>query len=374
MNIHLTKSLAISAVFLLNACATGKFKVTEAAPPATVTVAVKQFTRSGYESKSKEDQGLADFEAIYLPTRLIGALNRTPGVSKAYFTMGDTPSTDFVVSGVVNSSDGKNLSIQTTLHRVDGAKLWTKKFNYVLGDASTTTIQKTTDAMWNQVAAAIITAKAKTKINLPEARAFAYTGNTALIPNEQIIKDAELAGGIERDRILAPLSSTLVPRANIASKYYTKWQMESVPFVTQKETAASQQAAAEFASVLGTVAMGLSAVSSISAAQSGDVYGMQLAQQNMGLAAVATESAAADAAVAENKVKELQAQLANLKRDFSIGMGRQITVTIYGKVVTLHGSQAEMLKQFRDVVKDKLNKQSTPAPNKAATPTVAATS
>ncbi len=84
MKILLLPCLAVCAALLLNACATtGGYKVSKAAPPSKVTVAVKQFTTSGYAAGPAEDKGLADFEAIYLPTRLMKALSGSPGVSKA---------------------------------------------------------------------------------------------------------------------------------------------------------------------------------------------------------------------------------------------------------------------------------------------------
>jgi hypothetical protein len=347
----------------LTSCATGPkkagkgpsiYKESKAPPPSSVSVAVEKFSTKNYVILPSAAKGLADFEAIYLPTRLVRALKQQPGISEAYFTMGETSATDFVVKGSVLKSDGRKQKIQLALHRVDGATVWKKNFSYSIASGTDAVINSTVGSFWAKAAKSVSDSRQKTKINLAEARAVAYAGNPNIIPTEQVLGDADIAGELERTQILAELTDHLLPRADAASQYYRSWQQESMHFLKGRDKAKRQKASANFGQGLAIMAAGASAYAGGYAVAQGDTYNAQLAQTNITQATMLAENASANAAVASNKIKQLEEQLQILKSDFAIGTGREITVTIYGQIVTLHGSQMEMMKQFREVVRNKL--------------------
>jgi hypothetical protein len=350
--------LVFLAAALLSSCATGAggSAVAKASPPASVTVAVKQFDSPNYAALSSADRGVRDFEAIFLPLRLVDALQGVSGVSRAYFSADDTAATDFVVSGSVLESDGRTLRLKLELRRVDGARIKSKVYTLQHDDGRDAIVAAKLTLFLKVAAADLMAPVKKTSISLPHARMRAYAENPALPVTEKRLADSDAAGDIERSDVLAPLTQAMLPRSKIMEKSYVAWQGVSTPLVRERQVAKSRQTTANITQALALAGGALSVASSYQAAQAGNVAQMQAANQTLSQANTVMVQGAANAAIAENRVKQLTAALAAFKNEFAVGQQRQVTVHIYGKLIKLTGSQRDMLNQFRSVVKEQLNK------------------
>jgi hypothetical protein len=90
-------------------------------------------------------------------------------------------------------------------------------------------------------------------------------------------------------------------------------------------------------------------------AQQGNQQGVQLARENLDRAQHILIDTTTAGEAAANRKQEIMKALAAYKNEFASGTPRQVTVKIYNKLVTLRGSQAEMLNDFRKLVKSELN-------------------
>jgi ribosomal protein L6P/L9E len=65
--------------------------------------------------------------------------------------------------------------------------------------------------------------------------------------------------------------------------------------------------------------------------------------------------------VAANREQAIIQALVAYKNQFTTGIPRQVTIRIYNKIITLHGSQAQMSREFKQFVKQQLNASPTSA-------------
>ncbi len=63
--------------------------------------------------------------------------------------------------------------------------------------------------------------------------------------------------------------------------------------------------------------------------------------------------------VAANREQAIIQALVAYKNQFTTGIPRQVTIRINNKIITLHGSQAQMSREFKQFVKQQLNASST---------------
>ena len=134
--------LWLMPAILVSSCAdTGGTRVSSAPPPPKVSVAVRRFTSPGYAKLPAGDQGVRDFEQIYLAGKLVDRLGSAGQCSGAYFTAGQTAATDLTVDGEVIESDGKNLTVKIAVTRVDGKVVLNKKYEVSYQDAQVSSVK-----------------------------------------------------------------------------------------------------------------------------------------------------------------------------------------------------------------------------------------
>jgi hypothetical protein len=250
----LLPALALLAGAYLSGCTSGGgTAASKAPPPSHVTVAVRHFSSAGYAGLPDGDRGVRDFEQFYLPAELVTSLGARQGVT-AYYTMESSPATDFVVSGTILKSDGRQLSLQISAVRVDGKRVLSKTFSINHDDARERVLVPRMRQFFDGIAAAVAGPAFSTAINLNEARARQYAENPRLVVQPKTLEDAQLAGQIERESILTPLTSHLLPRAKIASKVYLQWQVVSIPLQKDRELASYEEGMAAAGSALALAA------------------------------------------------------------------------------------------------------------------------
>lgn len=341
----------------LSGCASGKselYSASKAPPPKGVSIAVRQFSTPKYATLSDGDRGVRDFEHFYLPAEIVTSLSKRSNVS-AFYTMESSPATDFVVNGYIGKSDGRFLSLNISMMRVDGKKVLSRTFSINHDDARERVLVPRMRQFYDGIAATLAAQAFSTNINLNEARAKAYAENPRLPIQDKTLENGLVAGQIERESILTPLTSHLLPRAQIASKVYLQWQVVSIPLQKDKELASHEQSMAAAGSALALVTGAASVAQSYQFAQQGNQQGMQMARQNLDRAQHMLINTTTAGQAAANRKQEIIKSLAAYGNQFATGTPRQVTVRIYDKIVTLRGSQAEMLQEFRKLVKDELN-------------------
>lgn len=344
--------LLLAGPLLPTACSTGGGPA--ASPPQSVSIAVREFSAASSALRTAGDQGVRDFEKFYLPAQVIMALKRSAGVT-AYFTMASTAATDFVADAVIQSSNGKRLSLSVSLTRVDGRKVFSKTYTVDHEDARERVLVAKQDQFYASISRDLVAKAKSTTISLPHARARAYAEDGGVVVNETVLADAQTAGEIERASILSPLTSALLPRAQIAAKVYTEWQTVTVPLQKDRSLAQYEQNVAAAGSVLALGMGAMSVAQSAQLAAAGNQTGVQLANQNLSRAEsmfIGTETVRRTAA---NREQAIIQALNSYKNQFVSGLPRQLTVRIYNKLLTLHGSQQDMLREFKQVVKEKLH-------------------
>ncbi len=341
---------------LIPSCAdTGGMRVSSAPPPQRVSVAVRQFTSPGYAKLPAGDQGVRDFEQIYLAGKLLDRLGSSGQCSGAYFTAGPTAATDLTVDGEVIESDGKNLSLRIAVTRVDGKVVLNKKYNVSFQDAQVPSVKATLTGCVDRMAGEILATGLTTNINLHEARFYAYVGNPSLPTNPAREKEAEAAGDIERHELLLPVTKEFVPRARVTEPSYVQWISLSAPLVDQRKRAKAEKTSADIGQALGAFTGAASFAAGMQMAQAGNTQGVALAQQNMATAEEIMTKEAARSEAAENKIAAISSTLAGYKNTFATNQYRQVTIRIYDKVIKVSGSLDQQLAEFRKVVKDSLN-------------------
>ncbi len=348
--------LALSGTVWLSGCAAGggSYPASTAAPPRHVTIAVRHFSTPGYASLPAGDRGVRDFEHFYLPAELIGSLSHVGGVS-AFYTLEPTPATDFVVNGAISKSDGRLLVLDISMTRVDGRKVYSKTCTINHNDARERVLVPKMRQFFDGMASALAAQALSTTINLNEARTRAYAENPRLAAQGKTLEDGTLAGEIERESILAPMTSHLLPRARIAAKVYLQWQVVSIPLQKDRELASFEEKMAVAGSALALAGGVASVAQSYQSALDGNQQGVQLARQHLEQNQQMMINTMAAGESAANRKQEIIKALTAFKNEFASGLPRQVTVRIYNKILTLHGSQAEMLSDFRKLIKDQLN-------------------
>lgn len=352
-------SLLISVALFSSCAGTGGMKVSSAPPPQKVSVAVCQFTSPGYAKLAAGDQGVRDFEQIYLAGKLVDRLGSSGQCSGAYFTAGKTAATDFTVDGSVLDSNGKDLSLKISVTRVDGKVVLNKKYDISYQDAQVPSVKATLTGFVDRIVGEILATGLKTNIDLREARFYAYAENPSLPKDPAREKDAATAGEIECAELLSPVTKAFVPRARVTEKPYAEWISLSAPLVDEKKKAKAQKASADFGQALGVLTAAASFGAGMEMAQAGNTQGVALAQQNMALAGQVMTEEAAKSEVAQNKISEISATLASLSSNLATPQARQVTIQIYGKVVKVSGSLAQQMAEFRRIVKSELNSGAT---------------
>jgi hypothetical protein len=189
-------------------------------------------------------------------------------------------------------------------------------------------------------------------------RAAVYADNKVKEPNEQMIRMGEEAARVEREQVWVPISQALTTRIEATKNAYYAWKKEALVFSDKKVVAHAQKSAAETMEMLGAMtSMSAGMLAGASAAQGNTQFlapSINLATQGAELMA----QGAADAAVAANRIRELDAALTKCAESLNYGVGHQITVRIYNKVYQLKGSREEMLRELHRVVKEEMNKAS----------------
>jgi len=348
---------ALGSFGLLLGCATTNeiYKVSAAPAPSNFTFAVRQFTADKEQQLSVGDRGVRDFEKIYLPAEIVAALGRHPGV-KAYYATQDTPATDFVLSGKVLASDGKKLAVLLEMFRVDGKRVAVERFQIENRDARPRVIDEKMSSYFSQMAGwAVSKARTTTDISLPEARAKAYASNRTLVVTPKELKNSELAGDIERTELLQPLSTLVIPRVKIAAKLYREWQVLTIPLQRDRELAKTEQGIGIANVGIGVVYAGASVASGVASASQGNQAGLQASGLGVTRGLAMATDGSADAEIAANRIKAIERTMAAYKNEFAVGAPRQVTVRIYDKILTFTGDQSEMLRDFREVVRNELN-------------------
>ncbi len=349
--------LLIGTVFL-QACAGAKYGATKAPPPTSVTIAVRQFTTLNYAKLPQSDKGVRDFEQFYLPAEIVSSFGSLRNVS-AFCSIESSPATDFVVDGSIIKSDGKQLAVKVTMHRVDGAKVCSKVFTIDNKDARERVLIPKMRQYYSGIASYLTSQALKTTINLDEARAMAYAENPRLKLHKQVLDDARVAGQIERESIHQPLTASILPRARIASKVYLEWQVLTIPLQKDRELARYEQNLAIAGSAMGVVYGAASLGTSVAGQAIGNQQAMQQGQEGLMTAQTIIAGTGAARRVAANREQAIIRALVAYKNQFTTGIPRQVTIRIYNKIITLHGSQAQMSREFKQFVKQQLNASST---------------
>lgn len=358
MQFQLITTCACLGLFASCAAPGAKYKVAKAPAPKSVTVAIDTWDAEDYASLNASDKGVRDFEKIYLPLRLVQQLKRTAGIKSADITTASTPSVDFLVDGTIVESNGRNLEVKLAMTRVDGATVLNKTYKIEHRDMRKPNITRTINGLFQSMASDIATTGLSTTISIPEARAKAYAENNSLIATNDIQADADVAGNIERDAILKPISNSMLRRIPAMTPSYIEWHYISAPLVREQDQAKQSKAWANVSQGLSLAAGAMSVASSYEAAQAGNSHVAQQSQGLMNRATMTMMQASAIAEVADNKIKRISDTLKAYNNQFAIGNQRTITVRVFGKLRKLTGSQAEILRQFREGVKEDLNSRS----------------
>ncbi len=357
MKILPLSSLLFCALLGLSACTTCDYRARPSQPPGTVTVAVKQFTTPNYEAMSAIDKGVREYEHVYFQAALIQALARTPGVEKAYVAGSDTPAVDIMVDGVINGSNGRDVDFTLIAKRIDGVELASKQFVFSHSATDAVGVGAADVKLMYEAAAFVASARQRLKLNRDELRALVYAKAPGVFPTEGLTKMGREAASVECSQLLVPLTNVLLPAVTATSGMYYEWQKESIPVVAQKQVAEQEKASAEADEAIGAFLGVASAATGISAARQGNTAVVNMSQTNMLNAAGIVDTAAANAQVAENQVNQLGGVLASYKSQFNVGPGREVTVRIYNRVLTLKGSMEEMTNEFRKVVEEEMKKE-----------------
>jgi hypothetical protein len=357
--------LFVLASALLSSCAGTSYKA-KSGTPQTLTVGVKQFTSKNYASLPANEKGVRDYEHLALPAMLVKALNKTPGVTKAYFVPANSPGVDVTVDGAITQSNGRDLSLALTISRMDGKVLAKKNLAISHAAKDVSGIRATNQGLFNQAATTVAATRQKYAYDPEDLRALVYAeAKTPSTP--ELVRMGKEAAQVERTQVYSPLTNALTPRIDATSQVYHQWQKDSVPFIAQKAQAEAEKASAEAAETLGMLMSFAGGMAGGMSAATGNSYGMLSAMPLMTTGAEISAQGSADAAVAQNKINELSAALAKISGQFNIGAAREMTVRIYNKVITLKGTKEQMTAEFRKIVKEEMAKelakaQAVPAP------------
>lgn len=336
-----------------------RYKVDSAPAPKAISVTITQFEAANLEKLEPKDRDVREFEEIYFPGKLVSAFSRTPGCSGAYFGLDESPATDFVLRGEILESTGREIRLKVWLERLDGKVLPSKAYSVEFHDARPAAVRATLSTFLAGIASEKTNqALTSTNISLPQARTLAYAGTRELPMTGTNIENASLAGAIERREILQKSTQSLTRRIGLTKVEvpYLEWISVSAPLVLEKRMARKEVASGRLGQALSFAGMLASASVMNEAARQGNTAAVQqteIAAMNFGQQ---FDQFTASASVAENKVTRLARTLASLKNDLLNGArNKEVTVRIYGRLLTLRGSQREQLAEFRRTVREKLN-------------------
>jgi len=365
--------------------------------------------------------GVLSYEQLALPALLVQELKKTPGIADAYIITDDTPAVDVTVECAIASSTPEGFRLTVEVKRLDGKSLkkegaarlatlqrynpgpldlyfyglsypltvfplrlalepvlnpvfspsypwepddmvwpygkyfYYKPLSYTIKDPAE--VQSSDAALVTEIAQNVAKSARRYRYDAKQLRAAVYADSRKQEPSEKLVAMGEEASKVEREQLLRPITSALTQRIGATSNVYYSWKREALVISDKKVVADAHRQAAENVQALGTLTSMAGGMAAGYASAKGDT---QMLGQSIGIMAQGaqiTEQGDADLKVAMNKLRELNAALAQCGEVFNTGAGREITVRIYNKLITLRGSKEEMVKEFHRVVKEEMAKK-----------------
>jgi hypothetical protein len=348
----------VLSIFLLSGalgCATTKVyrhdDVFESELPSkargTLTVGVLPFTHDA-EEKAETRAAVERFEGHYFAARLTKYLREAGWFRGAFCVPSATPGVDLLVSGHINRSDGEVTDLLLSVARPDlllgelevGINLDSDDFE----EGEPPPERKMWVTAVNQIAELIEESEAVEVGTLDRVRVAAYRGLPSVAsasggsrPSAAALGLVEKAVEIERDKVLAPISTVMIEQSDAVLPAYVGWQQNSTEMLEAKRRK-SNMALAMGAMAVVSAGAGLYAASSGVPASSLGSLNMQTAL--MGL--LAAESA--------SQSSELGRSVEGLRTSFSQEM-HPLTIKLGGAVYEIVGTTEQQLAQIREIVR-----------------------
>jgi hypothetical protein len=311
-----------------------------------VTIAVVPFTSTFKKDATQEERNLKQFESYFFTARLVDTLAASPFVAGAYVAPDSTPAVDYVVTGSIVESNGEDTKIRVSIARL-GTKPTPPKL-FTLDLSSSDYAPNSPDPstyFWISVANSILgdvaALDAQQRATMSEARLAQYAPTGSSARARPLIDEA---AGIERDRILKPITDLTLSQCRAATPAYVTWQRETTKL-------AEESRSKKTVATMGTV---LAIAGAAVAGMNQGMYGasptsMQLTQNShlMMLTSMREFDQAGD----------IDAKIAHLHSAFSTETSA-LTVTYDDAVYDLVGSPKDQMRQFRTIVTRKLSQLS----------------
>lgn len=346
-------SLISGWILFFTGCATTSVdpRVREAEPPQSVRIGVRKFDYIHEEEEIEDsDVAIREFESFFLPAMLASKLKTDPEIHDALFIDSNTHAVDFIIDGTITESNGRDLGFDLRISRLDGELL--EEYSYALKHPEEEPHNEMLELqnLYVEILEDVRKEWEKLSYDLGDLRAVAYAGDPAVPISPEVLSAAEEAARVEREVLLVPLSKAVTDRAVVAATSYFTWQDLSKGLVYESGRAKR----GKFFSAVTSGLMGATAIASLAmgyeAAGQGNSQAVQLAQQNTRLASEQMVIHANNADIAQNRIENIQESLDAYKKTFGDQGAKPVTVSIYGKVFELKGSQQDKLAEFHRTV------------------------
>lgn len=343
-------------LLLLTSCASTPDdpRIRKAEPPQSVSVGVRKFDYPVEEEMEENDVVIREFESYFLPAMLASVLKREPDIHEALYVESDTHALDVLIEGTITESNGRDLAIDLRVSQV-GGDMW-KESSYDLKHPEEEPHDEMVELenLYLDVREDVRKQWKGLKYDLNDFRAVAYAADADVPLTPEVLEAARQAAEVEREVILLPLSNVVTDRAVVAARSYFAWQDLSKGLVYEQARAKR----GKFFSAVTSGVMGATAIASLAmgyeAAGQGNAQAVRLAQQNTQLASNQMVAHATNMEVQQNRLDNIQQSLDEYKQTFGEQGAEPVTVSIYGKVLELKGSQSEKLREFRRTVAEHL--------------------